>query len=57
MDVRNSYVAKSIDGGLTFSLLNDIDDDDWVISACPSSSPQGMLSGDSIIVAQKKWSK
>ena len=53
MDVRNSYVAKSIDGGLTFSLLNDIDDDDWVISACPSSSPQGMLSGDSIIVARR----
>ncbi len=53
MDVRNSYVAKSTDGGLTFSLLNDIDDDDWVINACPSSSPQGMLSGDSIIVARR----
>ena len=53
MDVRNSYVAKSSDGGLTFNTVNDIDDADWVIGSCPSTSPQGMLSGDSVVVVRR----
>lgn len=53
MDVRNSYVAKSSDGGFTFTITNDIDDADWIIGSCPSTSPQGMLSGDSIVVVRR----
>ena len=53
MDVRNAYVAKSSDGGLTFTTANDIDDANWVIGSCPSTSAQGMLSGDSIIIVRR----
>jgi len=53
MNVRNSYVAKSSDGGLTFTIVNDIDDANWVIGSCPSTSPQGVISGDSIIVVRR----
>lgn len=53
MDIRNSYVAKSSDGGLTFTTANDIDDINWVIGSCPSTSAQGMLSGDSIIIVRR----
>jgi len=53
MDVRNSYVAKSSDGGLTFTTANDVDDANWVIGSCPSTSAQGMLSGDSIIIVRR----
>jgi len=52
-NIRNTYVAKSSDGGLTFTSTADIDDTDWIINACPSSSPQGMISGDSVIVARR----
>ncbi len=53
MDVRNSYIAKSSDGGLTFTTTNDIDNANWVIGSCPSTSAQGMLSGDSIIIVRR----
>ena len=53
MDVRNSYVAKSSDGGLTFTTTNDVDNANWVIGSCPSTSAQGMLSGDSIIIVRR----
>ena len=52
-NVRNSYVAKSSDGGFTFTSASGIDDDIWIINACPSSSPQGMMSGDSLIIARR----
>ena len=53
IDVRNAYVAKSSDGGLTFTTANDIDDANWIIGSCPSTSAQGMLSGDSIIIVRR----
>lgn len=52
-NVRNAYIAKSSDGGNTFNAVSDIDNVNWVINACPSTSPQGMISGDSVVVVRR----
>jgi len=52
-NIRNSYIAKSTDGGLTFSSVADMDDYIWSISSCPATTPRGVLSGDSIVVVKR----
>jgi len=52
-NVRNSYVAKSLDGGITFTATQDLDDVNWVLNSCPTSSPVGAVSGDSIMVIRR----
>ena len=52
-NIRNSYIAKSTDGGLTFSSVADMDDYTWSISSCPATTPRGVLSGDSIVVVKR----
>ena len=52
-NVRNSYIAKSNDGGLTFTATQDLDDVDWVLNSCPTSSPVGAVIGDSIMVIRR----
>ena len=51
--VRNTYIAKSTDDGLTFSDTQDLDDINWVLNACPTSSPVGAVIGDSIMVVRR----
>ena len=52
-NVRNTYIAKSIDGGMTFLINEDLDDLNWVINSCPTSSPVGVVLGDSIMVVRR----
>ena len=52
-NVRNTYIAQSIDNGLTFSAIEDLDDINWVLNACPTSSPVGAVIGDSIMVVRR----
>jgi len=52
-NVRNSYIAKSSDNGLTFLPTQDLDDINWVLNACPTSSPVGAVLGDSIMVVRR----
>ena len=52
-NVRNTYIAKSTDDGLTFSDIQDLDDINWVLNACPTSSPVGAVIGDSIMVVRR----
>jgi hypothetical protein len=52
-DVRNTYIAQSTDGGLTFAATQDLDDINWVLNACPTSSPVGAVIGDSIMVVRR----
>ena len=47
------YVSKSTDGGLTFTSTEDLDDIDWVINACPTSSGVGLVNGDSLMVVRR----
>ena len=53
INVRNSFIAKSTDDGLTFTATQDLDDINWVLNACPTSSPVGAVSGDSIMVVRR----
>ena len=53
VNVRNSYIAKSTDEGLTFTATQDLDDINWVLNACPTSSAVGAVLGDSIMVVRR----
>ncbi|MBT4738140.1 MAG: hypothetical protein HOO15_02855 [Flavobacteriales bacterium] len=53
VNVRNTYISKSTDGGISFTATQDLDDLNWTINACPTSSPNGVLNGDSILVASR----
>ena len=53
VNVRNTYISKSTDGGISFTATQDLDDLNWIINACPTSSPNGVLNGDSILVASR----
>tara|TARA_B100001113_G_scaffold79612_1_gene62618 strand:+ start:511 stop:1785 length:1275 start_codon:yes stop_codon:yes gene_type:complete len=50
---RNSYVSKSVDGGLTFNLVNDIDDYDWMVNGCPATGPLGVVYSDSLLIVRR----
>ena len=52
-NVRNSYIAKSNDGGITFTSTQDLDDLNWVLNSCPTSSPVGAVNNDSIMVVRR----
>ena len=52
-NVRNTYIAQSSDDGLTFSTAQNLDDINWVLNACPTSSPVGAVIGDSIMVVRR----
>jgi len=47
-NLRNSWAGISYDGGISFTGGIEIDDTDWMISACPSSGPDGIIIGDSL---------
>ncbi len=53
VNVRNTYISRSTDGGISFTSTQDLDDLNWIINACPTSSPNGVLNGDSILVASR----
>ena len=52
-NVRNMYISKSTDGGISFNSYQDLDDLDWVINSCPTSSGNGVINGDSIMVVRR----
>jgi len=52
-NVRNTYIAQSTDNGLTFTATQDLDDINWVLNSCPTSSPVGAVLGDSIMVIRR----
>ena len=53
VNARNSYVSKSIDGGISFTSVVDIDDYSWMLNTCPSSTPRGVVVGDSLCVVRR----
>jgi hypothetical protein len=52
-NVRNTYITKSTDGGVTFTAAEDLDDINWTLNSCPTSSPVGAVLGDSIMVVRR----
>ena len=49
-NIRDMWASISNNGGLTFNTANKIavDNNNWMISSCPSSGPGGIAIGDSI---------
>ena len=52
-NVRNTYISKSSNYGVSFETFNEIDDYDWILNSCPSSLSNGIVSKDSIIIVKK----
>lgn len=51
-NLRDMWVAKSINNGQSFEEAVDVDDTDWVLNACPISGPKlAPMAGDSLISA------
>jgi len=47
-NVRDSWAGISLDGGTSFSNGWNVDQNNWNISACPASGPDGVIIGDSL---------
>ena len=52
-NIRNMYISKSSDGGISFDSAEDLDDIDWIINSCPTSSGYGVVNGDSILIVRR----
>ena len=50
-DIRDMVIAKSVDGGTTFSQPVRVAQDNWVLRACPDSGPALITSKDRVYVA------
>ena len=49
-NLRDMWVSKSSDGGLSFTEATDIDDTDWILMSCPISGPKmAPLGADSLM--------
>ncbi len=44
-NVRDIWVSKSTDDGISFPVAADVDETDWVIQGCPSTGPQSFDMG------------
>ncbi len=47
-NLRNSWAGISLNGGDSFVGGIEIDNTDWMVGACPSSGPDGVIYGDSL---------
>jgi hypothetical protein len=48
-NLRDIWAAVSSNGGANFATAADIDNNNWMINACPSSGPDGISLGDSLL--------
>ncbi|MEP6645455.1 MAG: T9SS type A sorting domain-containing protein [Saprospiraceae bacterium] len=47
-NIRDTWAALSTDGGLSFTSGINIDQQNWMINACPSSGPDAVIIGDTL---------
>ncbi|HLP93674.1 MAG TPA: hypothetical protein VK168_06535 [Saprospiraceae bacterium] len=47
-NLRNNWTGISLDNGASFAGGIEIDNTDWMINACPSSGPDGIIVGDKL---------
>ena len=47
-NLRNNWAGISFDGGSNFNEGIKVDNTDWMISSCPASGPDGVISGDQL---------
>jgi hypothetical protein len=48
-DLRDIWASVSTDNGKTFNTIEDIDLTNWVIGGCPSTGPEAIIDGDSLV--------
>ena len=49
-NLRDMWASVSSDGGESFTFGSDVDEASWMISACPSTGPDGFVRGDSVLM-------
>ena len=47
-NIRDTWAGFSLDGGETFTSGMNIDQQNWLIMACPSTGPDGVIIGDTL---------
>ena len=47
-DIRDTWVGVSADGGSSFSAGMNVDQQNWNLTYCPSSGPDGVIIGDTL---------
>ncbi len=47
--LRDNWIARSTDGGISFGAAYDMDQTDWLINACPTSGPSVLALDNSVI--------
>ena len=52
-NIRNSYLSKSTDGGMNFTLASDLDDYNWILNSCPATTPRGVVLEDSLVIIKR----
>ena len=50
-NLRDIWLARSTDGGETFSSAFDVDETDWIINACPTNGPHFSIVDGEIVTA------
>ncbi|MEX0966325.1 MAG: T9SS type A sorting domain-containing protein [Bacteroidia bacterium] len=50
-NIRDAWIALSTDGGKTFPMQQDIDENNWNIFSCPSTGPDAVFSGGKVITS------
>ena len=45
-NLRNSFVAKSSNSGLSFDTYTDLDDFNWIINSCPATTAKGIINNE-----------
>jgi len=48
-NLRDNWLVKSTDGGASFESAFDVDETDWMISACPTNGPNFAIMDDLVI--------
>ena len=48
-NVRDIWVSKSMNNGITFPVATDVDETDWVIQGCPTTGPHSFDMGNDLV--------
>lgn len=56
-NIRTIYASSSMDGGSSYMHTTEIDMTNWILAACPSSGPSGVVIGDSLVSTWMSASK
>lgn len=56
-NIRNIVMTISADSGMTFPVVSEVDNTNWVLSACPTAGAEGAFYRDSVLLVWKSANK